>query len=337
MAPIQSLIARRRGSRRSLCAMRDALADSRAVWLTAHALARDVVTAEAVEALRGAGVRSVVLKGPSIARWLYADGTPRPYGDSDLLVGPADLEQASRALESIGYSLLFDDRVSPTTDAHHLVWQRQETGPKIELHWRLSGVRAPAEMAWRRLSAGTEATVLAGAEVEFLGLAARTLHLALHARQDQVERAKPLEDLRRGVRLVDESCWRAAADLAAAVDATDAFAAGVRAVPEGVALAADLGLPPTSLSMLVEMRSAGVSFRAIAVRRLWYERGPLGTARELVRVAVPPVAYMRYHFAEAGASRVDLAAAYARRWSRLVRMTVPVVWTLIRAKRRTGA
>jgi hypothetical protein len=72
--------------------MRAGLSESRALRLTAHALARDVATAEVVEALRAAGVRSIVLKGPSIARWLYADGQPRPYGDTDLLVSPADLD-----------------------------------------------------------------------------------------------------------------------------------------------------------------------------------------------------------------------------------------------------
>ena len=316
---------------------RGSLAESRGLWLTAHALARDVVTAEAVEALRRAGVRSVVLKGPSIARWLYADGSPRPYGDSDLLVSPADLEPASRALESLGYALLFDDRTAPTADAHHLVWRREGSDPKIELHWRLAGVRAPSEMAWRRLSDGTERALLAGAEVEFLGMPARTLHLALHARQDGVERAKPLEDLRRGVRLVDEDDWRAAAELAAALDAMDAFAAGLRTVPAGAALAADFRLPRTSLSTVAEMRAAGVPHRAVALQRLWYERGPLGMARALLRVAVPPAAYVRYQLAETRVRRGGLAAGYVRRWLRLVGMVVPVLRNLVRANRETRA
>src|SRR5215217_1954268 len=160
--------------------MREVLAESRAVVLTAHALARDLMTAEAVEALRRVGVRSIVLKGPSIARWLYADGCPRPYTDSDLLVSPGRLRAAAGALESIGYSLVFDDRVSPAADAHHLLWQRDRDGATV----------------------------------------------ALHAMQHAPERGKPLEDLRRGLRLADESCWRTAARLAAELGAQDAFAAG---------------------------------------------------------------------------------------------------------------
>src|SRR5215208_7059254 len=148
--------------------MREVLAESRAVVLTAHALARDVMTAEAVEALRRMGVRTIVLKGPSIARWLYDDGCPRPYADSDLLVSPGRLRPAAGALESIGYSLVLDDRVAPGADPHHLLWQRDRDGATVELHWRLPGVLTSRDTAWRRLSAKTETALLAGAEVEFL-------------------------------------------------------------------------------------------------------------------------------------------------------------------------
>src|SRR3954452_13231841 len=82
---------------------------------------------------------------------------------------------------------------------------------------------------------------------------------ALHAAQHAPERPKPLEDLRRGLRVADRSCWRAAAALAAARSAQGAFAAGLRAIPEGVELAAALGLPPARRPTLVDMRAAGAS------------------------------------------------------------------------------
>src|SRR5688572_10614901 len=164
---------------------------SRAVMQTAHALGRDLVTAEVVEALRGAGVRCIVLKGPSIASWLYAEGSPRPYADSDLLVSPARLDAAARALASTGYSLFIDDRLVPAGDAHHVVWRRDCDGARLDLHWRLPGVRSSPDAAWRQLSADTQVTSLAGVEVEFLGAPARALHLALHAAQDCGWLAKP--------------------------------------------------------------------------------------------------------------------------------------------------
>jgi hypothetical protein len=314
--------------------MREVLAESRAVVLTAHALARDLVTAEAVEALRGVGVRSIVLKGPSIARWLYHDGVPRPYADSDLLVSPGRLRPAACALESIGHSLVVDDRIAPGADAHHLLWRRDRDDATVELHWRVPGVRASPDMAWRRLSAETETSLLAGAEVEFLALPARALHLALHAMQHAPERGKPLEDLRRGLRLADESCWREAARLAAELGAQDAFAAGLRAVPEGAQLAAALGLPRARRATEVEMRAAGASLRSVNLLRLLSEQRPVDVGRALLRVAVPSATYMRFRYVEAQAGRASLAAAYARRWTSLVRDLVPVLRSVARANAR---
>jgi hypothetical protein len=100
----------------------------------AEVLARDLATAEAVDSLRGAGVRSIVLKGPSIARWLYGDGSPRPYVDSDLLVSAARLDAAARVLASIGYCAHLDDRRVPSADVHHLWLLRPSDGARLELH-----------------------------------------------------------------------------------------------------------------------------------------------------------------------------------------------------------
>ena len=71
---------------------------------TALALAVDAVTAEVVTALRDAGIRPLLLKGPSIAGWLYGDGAARPYGDSDLLVSPGSYRPAENALRALGFA-----------------------------------------------------------------------------------------------------------------------------------------------------------------------------------------------------------------------------------------
>ena len=54
----------------------------------ANALLLDLAAARASAALRDAGIRAILLKGPVIARWLYDDGSERNYGDVDLLVAP---------------------------------------------------------------------------------------------------------------------------------------------------------------------------------------------------------------------------------------------------------
>jgi len=69
----------------------------------ARALNIDRVTAEVAVAMVAAGIAYVVLKGPSIARWLYPTNG-RTYCDTDLLVPPAEFERAGAVLRSLGFA-----------------------------------------------------------------------------------------------------------------------------------------------------------------------------------------------------------------------------------------
>ena len=55
--------------------------------------AADAATEEAVEALRGAAIRCVLLRGPAFARRLYDAGERRYYDDGDLLVDDVALAE----------------------------------------------------------------------------------------------------------------------------------------------------------------------------------------------------------------------------------------------------
>ena len=154
-----------------------------AVLTTARVALVDRATAEAVRALAAAGVRSVLLKGPSLTAWLYGDGMPRPYGDSDLLVAPDDRPRAEDVLRALGYVLVLGDGDIPLPGGqpHADTWWREATRSSVDLHRTLGLARAPAEAAWPLLAAGTDRLVVEGVEVEVLGLPARALHVALHA------------------------------------------------------------------------------------------------------------------------------------------------------------
>src|SRR4051794_10779555 len=69
----------------------------------AASLRTDVVAAEVADAFRAAGIRSILLRGPSIARHVYDTGEPREYFDVDLLVAPAAMIQAERILADRGF------------------------------------------------------------------------------------------------------------------------------------------------------------------------------------------------------------------------------------------
>ena len=73
----------------------------------------DAATAQLFAALAQAGAQARLLKGPSVARWLYEDPLEREYGDCDVLIAPAWLPVAERALGVLGYQREYDDRVLP--------------------------------------------------------------------------------------------------------------------------------------------------------------------------------------------------------------------------------
>src|SRR5256885_8541101 len=118
----------------------------------ARTLAVDALSAEAIAALRDAGVRSILLKGPALARWLYDDGSLRAYGDCDLLVDPRDVERAGQVLRRLGFSP-FGERADAYTSAmappHAEGWTRgARKGEMVDLHDGLFGAYPDNDTPW---------------------------------------------------------------------------------------------------------------------------------------------------------------------------------------------
>ena len=108
---------------------------------TGSRLAIDGGTVEVSRGFENAGVKFLLLKGPSIGRWLYAEGEPRTYVDCDLLVAPTDVVAAEEVLASLGYAPEFDDRKMPSWWREHASeWIRQRDGLTVDLHRTLQGV-----------------------------------------------------------------------------------------------------------------------------------------------------------------------------------------------------
>jgi hypothetical protein len=90
-----------------------------------------------VDALEAAGIPSVLLKGPALARTLYPDPALRQSVDIDVLVQPGDVIAAEAALEGLGYvSPMKEFHVSQHT-YHHQVFEPPGNGMPVELHWSL--------------------------------------------------------------------------------------------------------------------------------------------------------------------------------------------------------
>jgi hypothetical protein len=126
---------------------------------------------------------------------------------------------------------------------------------------------------------------------------------------------RPEEDLRRAIAQLTDEDWVAAADLAQRLVATTAFADGLSAVEEGVALASRLGLE-TDPSVRRRLLREGAPWGSIVLAEIaglsWRER-----ARLLRRLLAPSPRVLRKSTPLARRGRAGLAAAYALRPLRL--------------------
>lgn len=296
----------------------------------------DVFTVEVVRELKGRQVRALLLKGPSIASWLYDRGESRPYVDADLLVDPGQLEAAAEVLTGLGFERSADQSVGESfAEPHAVTWLRDRDSAAVDLHWRLPGVSADPHIAWQRLSAQTEPIRVAHSELEALPEAGRALHLALHAIHDGREGRQSMSDLARGLERLDEATWRSATQLAEDLDAVMPFSAGLRLTAEGAALADRLSLPsrvPERWVLWGQTPPPG----ALRLHELGAAPGIRGKARFLAATLVPPPSYIRALYPDARGGTGALLRAYLRRGAAGIRSAPSAIRALRRARRETG-
>lgn len=283
-----------------------------------RAMAVDAVTAEVTAALEEAGVEGVLLKGPSIAAWLYEDPAERPYVDTDLLVDPALAPRAREVLERLGFERGFGPLPHPgMEDAASYPWRRGEA--VVDLHETLPGATADRARVWRTLRASCAVQDVGGREVLVLGEAARLAHVALHAAHHGPSAEQPLDDLRRARRRASAANWSDARQIAVATGARDAFETGL-AVARGAAL-------PESGAMPL----------ALGIERLASAPGPTAKAAMLREEVFPSPEFMRWWTPLARRSRRGLAAAYVWRWAYLARHAPRAVVATRRKRRKSSA
>lgn len=152
------------------------------------------------------GLRWAVLKGPLLSELAHPVPGIRGYADIDVLVAPAEIEQAVRRLNDGGWRLL---------DRHHALVLRRMPGQlhlmgpygaQVDLHWSLINERKKragfptrsAELLERRQEYSLSCLALPGLEPPDM-----MLHLCLHAALTGADRLLWLVDVdrwwRRGV------------------------------------------------------------------------------------------------------------------------------------------
>ncbi len=305
-------------------------APSPEAMLTAWALYVDRLTAELADAFDRREIACILLKGPVLARWLYADGSVRSYSDCDLLVAPDQIPAAQRVLGELGFHDTASPMAHPRLESHE--WRRGEH--HVDLHSTLIGIRASPRAVWETLSPLTETTVVGGAPVRVLSVPPRALHVVLHAAQHGRAEPKPLEDLRRALEVVPESMWLEVAALARRLHAVEAFATGLRLLPQGTAVASRLGLASVA-SADATLRLEPVPL-ALALEHLASTPGWKPRLQIVLQELFPTAAFMRWWSPLARRGSAGLMAAYCWRPLWLLAHLVPGVVAWRRARRGVG-
>jgi hypothetical protein len=216
---------------------------TREVGVAAHRLRVDAWTGKVLAEMRASGIRGVLLKGPAIARWLYADDPSlRDYADADVIVSPGDTDRAHELLYELGFEVL-PYPLPGDHQRHARAYVRPRDGANIDLHTTLHGLeRLPRERAWGAVSTGTERLKVGGVDVEIPSRPVRVLHLALHLGPADQADTHAWHDLQRGIEIATADEWRAATALARSLGVDREFAVRLRRLPAGAELADRLGL-----------------------------------------------------------------------------------------------
>ncbi len=298
----------------------------------AERLVVDHWTAEVVSALRAAGVRPILLKGPATTRWLTPDApAARSYVDVDILVHPAQRHAAERVLSQLGFVGPGWWYLKDGVRAHAEPWIRPTDGANVDLHRTLHGCEeVPDERIWDAVVNQTETLVVGGVTVEVPGSVVRTMHLGLHASPEQGSDSQSSDDLRRGLAVIGRQTWWDAGDLARRLGVDAELGWCLRAQDSGRRLADELGLPdaPPPRVLLIDADAGTQVLARLATLTTWRRR-----ARYLAQMVFVPPALLPGSTRSADRGPTRLVAAYMRRVvscpSRLVK-AVPGYWAYSR-------
>ena len=304
-----------------------------------HQTELDAAAVEVLDAFEAAGVESLLLKGPALAQMLYHPGEHRGYGDIDLLVAPTDLDAGRRALAELGYANSERGGLDDVAGIMHSELWSQALESKmvqlmVDLHWRLAGCEAPADVIWKVLGRRRAGIELGGRSVPILAHDGLALHLATHAAQHGPDDIKAIADLVRGLERWDPEIWRSAADLAEQVDGAAAFAAGLRLTAPGTELAREIGSPPTDDLTWAILNRDTRPRGTFHVQALAGARGVRERLDVLRRSLFPRPEWITWEYQwSRGAGRARLVAAYAIHLLRAPAWAVRA-WRYRRAARR---
>lgn len=136
-----------------------------------HNALLELVSIHAMDELRAAGIKSLVIKGPQLGRAVYGKLGRRASADIDLLVASEDLLGAVEVARKLGYR---DPERTPHPDElpplHYRLVHESPYLPMLELHWRMHWYEGRFARDTLDRSAGTALDRRASPDDEFTSL-----------------------------------------------------------------------------------------------------------------------------------------------------------------------
>jgi hypothetical protein len=283
----------------------------------------DWYTAQVVSALAGRALRPILLKGPAVSRWLYADDRhARPYLDADLLLAPIERGPAERVLAELGFERSAE-RWPPDEPPHATTWSRPADGAIIDLHRTLHGCEhVPESVVWDVVSTTACGLEVGGITVAVPSVELRTLHIALNAIPGWG--AQPFDDLTRAVHVLDRETWEGAVETARALGVADEMGYRLAYFVDGRALAGSLGL---STSVPLRVRPETRALMRLADLHGWRARARFGFGK-----LFPPPDYLT-QVTQVRTGRLGLALGYGKRLGSALRRLPQGIFTMARRSR----
>jgi hypothetical protein len=241
-------------------------------------------------------------------------------------------------LAGLGFAPHVDEQAMHEALIQHATeWLRVQDAVEIDLHRTVPGVHVPEAQVWETLSAHVQRLQVAGAEVTALSIAGLAFHLALHiAQHGEGEYGWHEHELELAVATAEPSVWREAAQIACELSAEDAMGTGLRMVPGGAELAANLGLTEHD-SVEVALRATKAPPVALGLEQLASASGLRSRIAILRHKVAPPVTFMLAWSPRARRSRLGLVLAYLWRPLWLLARTPAGARAWVRARRRVRA
>jgi hypothetical protein len=133
-----------------------------------------------LEALKAAGVPTIVLKGAYLAEAVYGNIALRPMTDVDILVPKEDLGRADEVLSTAGFSAR-DFHLPPPKDENEFHYYNPTSKVLIEVHWEMTKPDYPFRLDVGLLRTAAVPARIAGVDVLALSPEDLLIHVGLHA------------------------------------------------------------------------------------------------------------------------------------------------------------